>query len=156
MAFVRLLNDVPLKLGQRTSPVGHGVLVFNPTSTTGISLEVRNIDMRRIIDLNVLAVPPPGRHRYYKAPLQLETTPDIEPRRAPAEGRTRTTRTGRATIQRWSSRTCRGRPGREGARGPRPLEGDARGAARLHRRPPPARPGRAGDRALVDPEHRLY
>lgn len=79
-AFARLLNDTPLKLGDRTLPVGHGVLVFNPNlDGKGMSLEVRNIDMRRIIDFNVIAVPPPG-DTYYKAPLQLETTPDIEPR----------------------------------------------------------------------------
>ena len=79
-AFARLVNDTPLKLGGRTLPVGHGVLIFNPNlDGKGMSLEVRNIDMRRILDFNVLTVPPPG-DTYYKAPLQLETTPDIEPR----------------------------------------------------------------------------
>ena len=79
-AFARLVNDAPLKLGARTLPVGHGVLVFHPNlDGKGMILEVRNIDMRRVLDFNVLAVPPPG-DVYYRAPLQLETTPDIEPR----------------------------------------------------------------------------
>ncbi len=79
-AFARLLNDVPLKVGERTLPVGHGVLIFNPNvEGAGMTLEVRSIDMRRILDFNVIAVPPPG-DTYYKAPLQLETTADIEPR----------------------------------------------------------------------------
>ena len=79
-AFARLVTDVPLKLGERTLPVGHGLVIFHPNlDGSGMSLEVRNIDMRRIVDLNVLAVPPPG-DTYYKAPLVLEATPDIEPR----------------------------------------------------------------------------
>ena len=79
-AFARLVNDAPLKLGERTLPVGHGLLIFHPNlDGSGMALEVRSIDMRRIIDLNVLSIPPPG-DTYYKAPLVLEATPDVEPR----------------------------------------------------------------------------
>jgi hypothetical protein len=79
-AFARMLNDVPLKLGERTLPVGHGVVIFNPNlDGKGMTLEVRNIDMRRIIDFNVMTIPPAG-DTYYKAPLVLEATPDVEPR----------------------------------------------------------------------------
>jgi hypothetical protein len=78
--FARLVNNVPLKLGERTLPVGHGLLVFHPNlDGKGMTLEVRTIDMRRIVELNVIAEPPPG-DTYYKAPLRLETTPDVEPR----------------------------------------------------------------------------
>ncbi|HET7292296.1 MAG TPA: hypothetical protein VFM88_07720 [Vicinamibacteria bacterium] len=79
-AFARLVNDVPLKLGSRTLPVGHGVIVFNPNlDGRGMTLEVRNIDMRRILDFNVIQVPPPG-DVYYKGILNMETAPEIEPR----------------------------------------------------------------------------
>ncbi|HJS56868.1 MAG TPA: hypothetical protein VKA01_02085 [Vicinamibacteria bacterium] len=79
-AFARIVNDVPLKVGERTLPVGHGLLVFHPNlDGSGMSLEVRSIDMRRVVDLNVLAVPPAG-DTYYKAPLVLEATPEVEPR----------------------------------------------------------------------------
>ena len=79
-AFARLVNDAPLKLGERTLPVGHGLLIFHPNlDGSGMALEVRSIDMRRIVDLNVLAVPPPG-DTYYKAPLVLEAAQDVEPR----------------------------------------------------------------------------
>ncbi len=79
-AFARLVNDVPLKLGERTLPVGHGLLIFHPNlDGSGMALEVRSIDMRRIIDLNVLSIPPPG-DTYYRAPLVLEATQDVEPR----------------------------------------------------------------------------
>jgi hypothetical protein len=69
----------PLKIGTRTLPVGHCLLVFNPNvDGKGMTLEARGIDMREI-DLNTIAVPPPG-ETYSKIPLTLETTPDVEPR----------------------------------------------------------------------------
>src|SRR5262245_8612042 len=79
-AFARMVNDVPLKLGSRTLPVGHGVLVFNPNlDGQGMTLEVRNIDMRRLLDFNVMQVPPPG-DVYFKGMVKMETTADTEPR----------------------------------------------------------------------------
>jgi len=79
-SFGRILNDVPLKLGTRTLPVGHGVIVFNPNlDGKGMTFELRRVDMRDVLQPNAWA-PIPAGDTMWKGPAKFETVPETADR----------------------------------------------------------------------------
>jgi hypothetical protein len=78
--LARIVTTEPFKVGGTRVRAGNYALALWPNlDGRGLALELRDVDMRTVLEPNVIAPAPNGK-TIYKGPARFETTPDTAPR----------------------------------------------------------------------------